>query len=82
MKVLYVYIYIYDRYVCMGCLPLKMRHMYAWTYAYASFVRITTSLRAGYILPLEKLGASKLIVAHLQVPRTHLQHVRHIYIHR
>lgn len=52
----------------MGCLPLKMRHMYAWTYAYASFVRITTSLRAGYILPLEKLGASKLIVAHLQVP--------------
>ena len=44
MKVLYVKVYIYMIGMCVCCLPLKMRHMYAWTYAYASFVRITTSL--------------------------------------
>ena len=81
MKVLYVKVYIYIWSVCVYvvyhwrcdiCMHglMHTHHLYALQLHWA-----------GYILPLEKLGSSKLIVAHLQVPRTHLQHVRRIYIY-
>ena len=37
-----VCMYLYDWYVFICCLPMKMRHMHALTYSYVSFVHICT----------------------------------------